>query len=53
LGVDLRDIDQLVRVKDAKSLVMEFDNAFGAQIAQDAVDVNEGQTGRVANMLLG
>ncbi len=51
--VDSGDVDELVRVHDSKTSIVEFDNFFLAQISKHPIDMNIGETGGIPDVLLG
>lgn len=53
MGVDPRDVDQLVGIENSEPPIVEFHDSILPQVAQYSVHVNEGQARRVSDVLLG
>jgi hypothetical protein len=52
VGVDPSNFDKLVGIQDPEPSVVKLEDTVAAQVAQHPVDVNAGQTRRIADMLL-
>jgi len=51
--IDACDFDETIRIDYSQTPVVELDDSFLAQRAENTVHVNEGQAGGVADLLLG
>jgi hypothetical protein len=51
--LDSGHIDELVGIKDPQTPIVKLEDAILAQIAEHAIDVDAGEAGRIADMLLG